>query len=107
METPVDGNTARRLLSPCGDPKRPMNRSRYSAILGAMGISGARLVFVSQIAKFIREHPQFSESAYYEARRAPVRVGAEVPCRVGNFSGRFVVLEVDGKGRPVTLKAAA
>lgn len=69
IETPVDGPTARRLLSPTGDPNRPMSRAMYSAILKAMGTPGARLVFVSQIVGFLKKNPNFRRSQIYPARQ--------------------------------------
>lgn len=68
IETPVDGPTARRLLSPTGDPSRPMSRAMYSAILKAMGMPGVRLVFVSQIVGFLKKNPNFRRSQIYPAR---------------------------------------
>lgn len=104
IETPVDGATARRLLSPTRDPNKPMSRSRYSAILGAMGISGARLVFVSQITRWLREHPEFREQDYYAKKE--LRVGQVLPVKAGVHRGEFVVEEISPDGRPTLLRAA-
>lgn len=48
-ENPVKGPDARKALG--------MGETRYSAVLAAMGISGARFVFVSKIRKWLIDHP--------------------------------------------------
>lgn len=73
-ENPVNSLTARRMLSPGlnGEGKPVlMGATRFSALKRAMGLTG-RFVLVSQMRKYLREHPDFKESDVYPRRRKAV-----------------------------------
>lgn len=62
QEMPIPASEARVRLG-CG-------ASRMSAIKNAMGISRARFVFMSQILKFLKQNPDFTEADVYQKQRA-------------------------------------
>lgn len=60
-ENPVMGPIARVEL---GKPGPSIGKTRYSAIKRAMGLTG-RYVFISQIQRWLKDHPNFSEREVY------------------------------------------
>jgi len=99
IETPVDGITARRLLSLKGDPAFPMSPSLYSAILKAMGLGGCKRVYASQLAAWLKAHPKFkTEDSYPRTRPMAFEVGRPIYLNHGAQRFHFTILELkDGK----------
>jgi hypothetical protein len=64
-ENMVMGPIARAEL---GKPGPPIGSSRYSAIKKAMGLTG-RYVLVSEMRRWLREHPHFTEREVYPRNR--------------------------------------
>ena len=72
-ENPVNAETARRML---GQPGRPWGSARMSAIKSAMGLKNVRYFYLSQVRKWLREHPEFRERDVYPRR---VKVPSHIP----------------------------
>lgn len=68
-ENQVNAETARRLLAA---PGKPWGRNRIGAIKHLMGIKG-RYFFLSDVRKWLREHPDFRQADVYKSKPSPKR----------------------------------
>lgn len=62
-ENPVNSITARVEL---GKPGKPWGATRMSAIKKAMGITNQRYFFLSDVRRWLREHPGFRMTDVYK-----------------------------------------
>jgi hypothetical protein len=67
-ENPVNAKTACVLL---GFPGKPWGHSRISAIKRMMGISHQRYFFLSDMRKWLRQHPKFRQRDVYPSNPTP------------------------------------
>lgn len=107
----VDGITARKQLSPKGDPARPLGATRFAAIKKAMGLTG-RHVSVAAIQRFLKAHPNFSETQIYgrkagAARTRALAIGATIELRHGRWVYPFHIEQLDATGKPERLTQVA
>ncbi len=94
-ENPVNSKEAARQLAL---PAKPWSHGRMSAIKRAMGLKG-RYVWVSEIRKWLRSHPEFRiEQIYPNKARIKVKVtfNQAHPCTPGDRPAAAV----DKSGEP-------
>jgi len=81
-ENPVNAITARVEL---GKPGKPWGTTRMSAIKKAMGLTNLRYFYLSDVRKWLREHPEFRERLVYPSRN-PAR-SSNPPSPLSEASG--------------------